>query len=216
MFRLAAACALSLALLGMIRCRNIAVLFANVLLVASAVFWIEGHEFPDSSSDEELTMKFSRTVEGLVAETIWDCWSSEVGEFLGWTEENIVAQIAAIPRVFDYVHFFCGQRSLDRQLRAANLFGIGFDKVVHPLMDFNSRQGAILAIIAVLAVKAGGVLGGGPECKSWLCFLTRSITKRNSHNIEGDQNRPFVTLLALSTNKGAYLSAQLLYIDPCI
>ena len=177
---------------GMAYLHFLATLVAATLVASSAVFQIQGQEFNDSEEEQFLLSKGGS--DELAVETIWDCWESQVTAAFGWSRSNIDAAVASLPRIFDYVHFACGQRSLDRHLRKANLYGIGYDKVIHRSMDINTDEGIVLAIICVLCLKRGGVLCGGPECKSWLTFMTKHITKRSRDNIEGDETKTMVYL----------------------
>jgi len=182
------------------RC-GLLVLLAFCFRVGNSVLTVGGVTFHDSSdpNDPIATTSEEKRLqsEDLMLATISDNFGDVVYRCFGWTRDNIKARVRAIPRTLHYGHMFCGGGTLDRECRNKNLWGIGFDRCVHPSMAFLTYQGVALAMLIVLMIKQFGVLGGGPECKSWL-WLTRSTTRRSSSNLDGDTTVPMVNLSCLT------------------
>ena len=174
-------------------------MFRLILLVVAAWdapgvlagFEIQGEFFHDT--DQEGHFLIAQGSDELACETIWDNWQAEVQEAFGWTRHNMIDAISCLPRIFDYVHLFCGKRVLDRRLKEVHLHGIGIDQVVSASMNLQTKEGILFALLAVLCLKKGGILCGGPDSKTWHYPSKRDL-KREPGNIEGDTTKPMVIL----------------------
>ena len=62
-----------------------------------------------------------------------------------------------------------------------------FDRKTCPEEDFSTKLGFAKAVFYVLRVKEGGIVGGGPQCSTWI-FIALSHTMRNL-TIYGDTTR---------------------------
>lgn len=176
--------------------RLLALLVFALFASAGTVLVVGGRKFDDSATfgfgySNQAEKEASN--EALVCETILDCFGGAVKTMFGWTKDNIKEEIRKIPRGLHYVHMFCGGGTFDTACHDENLWGIGYDRCVNPVMNFSTIEGVGVAVLLALMIKVNGKFGGGPECKSWL-WLTLSLTKRTQKNLEGNTNEGIVFL----------------------
>ena len=110
-------------------------------------------------------------------------------DVLGWKTEKLDMHIDAVPRCIDFVDFFAGAQHLTQAFRARQFVGVAYDIAVNSFwMNCASPHGMALALVLTLSVIAGGFIGGGFPCSTYV-WLARGHTKRSRENPLGDRSR---------------------------
>ena len=90
-----------------------------------------------------------------------------------------------IHRNIDFIDFCAGKARLSRWGEFYGLVCVPFDNKYSPKMNAAKLEGLAILYVLVLRVKPGGLVGGGPQCSTWV-WLSRPHTKRSETNLGGD------------------------------
>jgi len=106
----------------------------------------------------------------------------------------------------DMVELFAGKQQLTKAMRCAGFCAEPFDVLYSKKHDIESDEGFRCLLEASLRLKAGGVLWGGPPCKTWI-WIARSGTSRSASRPEGDTSVVRVRKGNLQATRFAALAA---------
>lgn len=110
-------------------------------------------------------------------------------------------------RRLDLVEIFAGQQELTKAVNEENMKGEACDILTKPkLHNIESQEGLEHLASKILQMKPGGVLWGGPPCKTWI-WISRSGTYRTAKRPQGSLKVPRVAQANLPVENFTLLAA---------
>lgn len=110
-------------------------------------------------------------------------------------------------RRLDSLEIFAGQQELTKAVNAENMKGEGCDILSKPkLHNIETQQGLEYLAAKVVQLREGGVLWGGPPCKTWI-WISRNGTGRTAKSPAGRPTVPRVAQANLQVENFCLLAA---------